>query len=142
MTHSDILETISRIKASARLFILNELIRLGIEDMAPSHGAVLACLVKAGGPVPVTNLVLALKRPKSTITKTTDSLERGGYLSKKPNPADGRSYLVTLTPKGRECYAQFEEIMLRLEQKILGGLSREDGEALIRLLRMVEDNLA
>lgn len=142
MAHADILETVSRIRAAARLFIIDELARQGIEDLAPSHGAVLSYLKEAGGPVPVTNLVVALRRPKSTITKTTDNLERGGYLIKKSNPADGRSYLVALTPQGRQCCGLFEDISQRFEQTLLNGLSEEDRRMFIRLAHEVEARLA
>lgn len=141
MPTSDTLERISRIRTRAQLFIIDELARRGIEDVVPSHGAVLAYLYQNGGAVPVTTLVLALRRPKSTITKTTDSLESGGYLSKTPNPGDGRSYLVELTPRGREFYAVFREISERLEEKLFAGLPDEDRQTFSRLLRALEDNL-
>ncbi|MCH5277825.1 MAG: MarR family transcriptional regulator [Desulfovibrionaceae bacterium] len=137
----DILEQISRIRTRAQLFIIDELARRGIEDVVPSHGAVLAHLYHNRGPVPVTALVVALKRPKSTITKTTDSLESGGYLSKRSNPGDGRSYLVDLTPRGRECYGVFTEISERLEDRLLKGLSQEDRQTFSRLLCALEENL-
>lgn len=141
MPTSDTLERIGRIRTRAQLFIIDELARRGIEDVVPSHGAVLAYLYRNGGPVPVTALVLALKRPKSTITKTTDSLESGGYLSKTPNPGDGRSYLVELTPRGREFYAVFTEISERLEARLFAGLPDEDRQTFSRLLRVLEENL-
>ena len=141
MVGSDTIERVSRIRNRAQFFIIDELARRGIEDVVPSHGAVLALLYEAGRALPVTALVLALKRPKSTITKTTDSLESGGYLSKTPNPEDGRSYLVDLTPKGREFFAVFQEISEQLDERLFRGLSDEDRKTLSRLLRALEDNL-
>lgn len=141
MPTSDTIERISRIRARAQLFIIDELTRRGIEDVVPSHGAVLAHLYQRGGPLPVTALVLALKRPKSTITKTTDSLESGGYLSKTPNPEDGRSYLVELTPRGKEFFAVFQDISERLEERLFAGLPDEDRRTFSRLLRALEENL-
>lgn len=141
MPDIDTLERISRIRTRAQLFIIDELARRGIEDVVPSHGAVLAYLYHNGGPVPVTSLVVALKRPKSTITKTTDSLESGGYLSKRCNPGDGRSYLVELTPRGREFYGIFAEISERLENRLFRGLPCEDRQTFSRLLCALEENL-
>lgn len=141
MACSDTIERISRIRNRSQVFIIDELARRGIEDVVPSHGSVLAYLYEAGMALPVTALVLALKRPKSTITKTTDSLESCGYLSKTPNPEDGRSYLVDLTPKGREFFAVFLEISEQLDQRLFRGLSAEDRQTLARLLRTLEENL-
>ena len=141
MPTSDTLERISHIRTRAQLFIIDELARRGIEDVVPSHGVVLAYLYRNKGPLPVTSLVLALRRPKSTITKTTDSLESGGYLSKTPNPGDGRSYLVELTPRGKEFYSVFMEISERLEERLFTGLSAEDRQTFSRLLRVLEENL-
>ena len=141
MPDTDTLERISRIRTRAQLFIIDELARRGIEDVVPSHGAVLACLYHNRGPMPVTSLVVALKRPKSTITKTTDSLESGGYLSKRSNPGDGRSYLVELTPQGREFHEIFEEISSRLEDRLFKGLPPEDRQTFSRLLCALEENL-
>lgn len=141
MPTGDTLERISRIRTRAQLFIIDELARRGIEDIVPSYGAVLAYLYRNRGPLPVTSLVLALRRPKSTITKTTDSLESGGYLSKTPNPGDGRSYLVELTPRGREFYSVFMDISERLEERLFAGLSAEDRQTFSRLLCVLEENL-
>ena len=127
MPTSDTLERISHIRTRAQLFIIDELARRGIEDVVPSHGVVLAYLYRNKGPLPVTSLVLALRRPKSTITKT--------------NPDDGRSYLVELTPRGKEFYSVFMEISERLEERLFAGLSAEDRQTFSRLLRVLEENL-
>ena len=107
MEYSESVDRLNRILVRAHRIIQGELLRQGIDDLVPSHGAVLEYLNQAGIPQPVTELVVALKRPKSSITKATDCLEHCGYVFKKPNPGDGRSYLVGLTPAGSEVLQRF-----------------------------------
>ena len=98
MEYCDSVDRLNRILVRGHRIIQSELLKLGVDDLVPSHGAVLEHLKAMGMPQPVTELVTALRRPKSSITKATDCLESGGYVFKKPNPGDGRSYLVGLTP--------------------------------------------
>lgn len=137
----DILSRVDSIQASCRHFIVTELLRQGIEDVVPSHGALLAYLYQAGCPVQVMSLVVALRRPKSTITKATDCLEENGYLRKKPNPADGRSYLVELTAAGEAFFAIYHDIVTKLESKAFMGLTADGRHSFTHILGTIESNL-
>lgn len=137
----DILSRMDSIQAACRHFIVTELLRQGIEDVVPSHGALLAYLHQAGCPVQVMSLVVALHRPKSTITKATDCLEESGYLCKKPNPADGRSYLVELTPVGESFFEIYQDIVRKLESKAFTGMEVEDKYMFERIIGSMETNL-
>ena len=63
-----------------------------------------------------------------------DRFERAGLVRRRPNPADRRSVLVSLTDEG---LALIDEAMTRLavvEQELVGGLSARDRDQLARLL--------
>ena len=141
MDYSDSVDRLSRILVRAHRIIQNELLRQGVDDLVPSHGAVLEHLHQAGMPQPVTELVVALKRPKSSITKATDSLEKGGYVFKKPNPGDGRSYLVGLTPAGAEVLKHFRTAYAAMERKLFQSISEERRRACMEILDEMESNL-
>ena len=141
MDYSDSVDRLSRILVRAHRIIQVELLRQGVDDLVPSHGAVLEHLHQAGMPQPVTELVVALKRPKSSITKATDSLEKGGYVFKKPNPGDGRSYLVGLTPSGSAALEQFRRAYAAMEKKLFSSISKERREACMETLDEMESNL-
>ena len=141
MDYSDSVDRLSRILVRAHRIIQNELLRQGVDDLVPSHGAVLEHLHEAGMPQPVTELVVALKRPKSSITKATDSLEKGGYVFKKPNPGDGRSYLVGLTPAGDEVLEQFRKAYAAMEKKLFSAIPEERREVCMQTLDEMESNL-
>ncbi len=141
MEYSDCVDRFNRILVRAHRIIQNELLKRGVDDLVPSHGAVLEYLSQAGMPQPVTELVVALKRPKSSITKATDCLEHGGYVFKKPNPGDGRSYLVGLTPSGSEVLEQFRAVYAILERKLFSSISEERKEECMQTLKDMESNL-
>lgn len=141
MDYSDSIDRFNRILVRAHRMIQNELLRLGVDDLVPSHGAVLEYLDRAGLPQPVTELVVALRRPKSSITKATDCLEQGGYVFKRPNPGDGRSYLVGLTPQGSDVLLQFKKAYAVLEKKLFLNIPEEGRSACMKVLTEMENNL-
>ena len=141
MEYCDSVDRLNRILVRANRIIQNELLKLGVDDLVPSHGAVLEHLKAMGIPQPVTELVTALRRPKSSITKATDCLENGGYVFKKPNPGDGRSYLVGLTPSGMEVLKLFRQAHTTLEKKLFANIAEgRRGECMLFLAEM-EANL-
>lgn len=59
----------------------------------------------------VTDLAEQAQVTKQTAGGLVDELERGGYVSRKPDPADARARLVVLTAKGRRlCAAAAAEV--------------------------------
>lgn len=141
MEYCDSIDRFNRILVRAHRIIQSELLKLGVDDLVPSHGAVLEYLAQAGLPQPVTELVVALRRPKSSITKATDCLESGGYVFKRPNPGDGRSYLVGLTSQGTEVLEQFRKAHAALEKKIYAGISDERQKTCMAVLTEMENNI-
>ena len=141
MEYCDSVDRLNRILVRANRIIQNELLKLGVDDLVPSHGAVLEHLKAMGMPQPVTELVIALRRPKSSITKATDCLESGGYVFKKPNPGDGRSYLVGLTPSGMEVQKLFHQAHAALEKKLFAGVTEERWRDCMLILAEMEANL-
>ncbi|WP_458400572.1 MarR family winged helix-turn-helix transcriptional regulator [Mailhella sp.] len=141
MEYCDSVDRLNRILVRGHRIIQHELLKLGVDDLVPSHGAVLEHLKAMGMPQPVTELVTALRRPKSSITKATDCLENGGYVFKKPNPGDGRSYLVGLTPSGAEVLKLFTQAHVALEKKMYANIPAERVEECMRTLLEIESNL-
>ena len=141
MEYCDSIDRLNRILVRGHRIIQSELLKLGVDDLVPSHGAVLEHLNTMGLPQPVTELVTALRRPKSSITKATDCLENGGYVFKKPNPGDGRSYLVGLTPEGMNVLKLFKLAHAAMEKKLFAGISEERREECMSILTEMEGNL-
>jgi DNA-binding MarR family transcriptional regulator len=54
------------------------------------------------GELPMSKIGERLMVHPTSVTNTVDRLERSGLVSKRPNPADGRGTLASITDKGRE----------------------------------------
>ena len=87
--------------------IIEQLSRALFESKLPpgflvSHFSVLNHLIRVqDGPTPL-RLASAFQVPKTTMTHTLSVLEKHGLVEMRPNPDDGRSKCVWLTPAGRE----------------------------------------
>ena len=76
---------------------------------------------------------------KVTVSRAAVALFERGLITRAPNPADGRSHLLTLTPAGHTLYAQIAPKALELEASIFGQFSAEELAALKDMLRRVAD---
>jgi DNA-binding MarR family transcriptional regulator len=59
----------------------------------------------------------------TTLTGVLDRLERRGYLTRSLDPADRRSFRLTLTASGRAAAAKVRRAVADLEHTALAGLS-------------------
>ena len=86
--------------------IIEQLGRARLEALLPAgliapHFAVLSHLNTRGdGAVPI-DMARAFQVPKTSMTHTLKGLEKEGYIEIRPNPQDGRSKTVWMTPKGQ-----------------------------------------
>ena len=127
MKYSAIFSHASRLRESGNRFILAELEKVGLSDIAPSHGDILVRLLACEA----CNMV---HRTKSTVTALVEKLERNGYVLRIPDPEDSRGVLVRLTDKGRALEPAFEAISNGLQRLITDRLSEEETALLDRLL--------
>lgn len=133
MTYSTIFSHASRLREAGNRFILAELEKAGLSDIAPSHGDILVRLL-ACETCNMSELAKQVRRTKSTVTALVEKLERNGYVLRMPDPADSRGVLVRLTDKGRALEPAFEAISSGLQRLITDRLSKEEAELLDRLL--------
>ena len=61
-----------------------------------------------------------------TLTVMIDRLEQQELLQRRPHQTDRRSYLIALTEKGRELFAEHHQYHQRLTEEITASLSREE----------------
>ena len=70
------------------------------------HFRLLDFLVRAGDGRTPFAIAQAFQVPKTSVTHTLSTLAARGLIEIRPNPADGRSKLVYLTPAGRDLRAR------------------------------------
>ncbi len=141
MNTEGIIAQIARIRESANALIETELRQRSIKGIVPAHGAALVFLFQQKKPVPIKAVVESVRRVKSTVTVTIDTLEKYGYVKKSPCETDRRITYVELTPKGRKLKKDFNEISITLREKIYGNMAKRDREVLIKLLTEIERNI-
>ncbi|WP_037288173.1 MarR family winged helix-turn-helix transcriptional regulator [Saccharibacillus sacchari] len=124
---------ISRINDQAQKLITTELEAQGIEGIVPSHGGVLMFLYQKDG-LSVTELAEAIGRTQPTVTVLVNKLEKLGYVKRVKSQTDQRVTLIALTSKGRELEPIFRSVSARLNEKLYGNLSKDEGLELERLL--------
>lgn len=89
------------------------------------------------GPLTVNAIIEAVLSTGGNITVVVRNLEKRGYVSRSTNPEDGRSFIVVLTDEGRAIIEEVFPRHMRLLDKALIGLSDDDIEIVVGLLRKI-----
>ncbi|SJM50017.1 MarR family winged helix-turn-helix transcriptional regulator [Gulosibacter sp. 10] len=131
------LEIFSRVKRIAKQ--LDQMRRRAFAQagLEPSEFDVLSALRRSGEPFALTpKQLLATNLVSSgTMTNRIDRLVRRGLVTRRNDPADGRSILVRMTPHGIALVDEAIDLLLADEERLLADLPSEDVAALSRGLR-------
>lgn len=76
-----------------------------------------------------------------SITSSIQKMEKAGYLTRHPDPADQRVMRLTLTEKGESCIQGVYAVAEQMEEIMFRGMSREEIMLFRRLLFQIRDNL-
>lgn len=139
METKSIAAIISDTRASINRYLVQELDRLGIKGLAPSHGAIMYYLFN-NEQVTMKDLAKAARRDKSTVTALVAKLAAAGYVQKLGSSEDQRTVYVTLSPEGKALKPVFEEISNRLLERIWQGVDESEQKELVRILKKVRSN--
>jgi DNA-binding MarR family transcriptional regulator len=112
----------------------------------PPEDYPLYVLIGAEGPWTPTGLAARLGMPLSTVIFRVKRIEQRGHAERVPNPDDGRSFLIRLTPKGKRLLDRArpafrdhaEAVEARLGPKRVNALRT----ALVELRQAIDDELA
>lgn len=91
------------------------------------------CLAQSAG-LAAKDISDATGRPQNTVSDGVRKLLRRGLVRRKPNSSDGRSMLLSLSPKGRALYRAMLPRLQDQEERIFGALNRAERKQLDRLL--------
>ncbi len=126
-----------------RLTRLHAHLRQAIERNLAAHGLngssfdILATLRRSGPPHRLSpgDLMATAMVASGTMTNRIDQLEKAGLVERLPNPEDGRSVLVALTPAGLARVEAAVATHVATQNRLLGGLSSDERSALDAALR-------
>ncbi len=87
-------------------------------------------------------LASKLQKDKGQITRLIKELEVQELLTREPNTKDKRSFFLSLTRKGKNCYKTLEKHDIEALQVMMQGLSDEQIAAFIEIANTMAANLA
>lgn len=135
--------TISRVsflRESINKALIEEMNRVGLEGLVPSHGDILSKLFNEGE-LPKSKIADSIKKDKSTVTTLINKLIQHGYVKSRKNPEDSRSILVSLTDKGLALKSEVTVISKNIFERLFIGISDEEREAFRATLNKMIDNM-
>jgi DNA-binding MarR family transcriptional regulator len=138
----------------ARVSRLGRIFDRRVEEVYTKYGlnqsqfGVLAALRRAGPPycLSPTELYNSLLVTSGAMTNRLERLALSGYIERIPDPKDGRSMLVALTPAGKRLIERVVRPHYENEHRLLAPLSPEErtqlADLLKRLLLELEDDVS
>lgn len=104
----------------------------GYADVTRAYGPVFDALDPAGSRI--TEMAARARVTKQAMGELCASLERRGYVQRRPDPSDGRAKLVTLTARGEAMVAVARGAVETLHGQWTRHLGSADADALRRAL--------
>ncbi len=88
-----------------------------------------------------TELAQRLRVTPATITRMLQRMEKAGFVTRRPDPADQRLSRVYLTDAGRAVQAEIRQVLRTMEEDEFSGFTEEERAEMRRLLLRLRDNL-
>lgn len=126
---------------AAKLSKANMDARVSRYDVTPAQTHVLLYLQQHGERVPQHELAEFLRVKPSTVNGVLDRMEEKGLVRRSVSGSDARRRFITLTEKGAEQQALFQQSFLDVEAAMVRGFTQEERETLCALLDRVIQNL-
>lgn len=133
------LALISAIRDRANRFLTERMAQHGLHGLVTSHGNILYNLF-IHKELSMKDLSQVTGKDKSTVTALVNKLLDLGYVTRKRDPEDQRSFCVSLTPKGEAMEKVFFQISEDLMATMYKGISEEERRQLVAILRRIKDN--
>jgi MarR family transcriptional regulator, transcriptional regulator for hemolysin len=77
---------------------------------------------------------------RSTMVSLIDQLESASLAKRRPSATDRRAREIAITPKGRRLLQRARRMISETEDEVLAGLSADERNELVRLLRRALDS--
>lgn len=90
------------------------------------------------GELTVGALIESVLSTSGNMTVVIRNLEQHGLVCRKPNPADGRSFLVCLTDRGEALIAKVFTAHMALVAESLGPITPQERDTVIEILRKLQ----
>lgn len=105
-------------------------------------GGLVLGILRDHGTMPPSEIGERLQVTRATVTGVVDSLERRGFVRRRPHPVDRRSVLVEITPEGMAVLQELRVLVHRQERAWMSVVSRDELRVYIDLLHRIQDSVA
>jgi MarR family transcriptional regulator for hemolysin len=122
---------------SARQIINKDLRPLGLSS---AEGNILLHLFTRGMEMGQEQLVEQLDVSKPAISRTLNSLETKGYVTRRRDPDDNRAHRVQLTDKALEIGSAVEQVYNHVYTLAVQGISQEEVDYFVNLFSRMSEN--
>ncbi|UFT99349.1 MarR family transcriptional regulator [Radiobacillus kanasensis] len=139
METRDAISLLSKIRDKVNRFIISEMEKSGIDDIATSHGDIFYALFNESR-LTMAEISNKIHKDKSTVTALVEKLVRLGYVTKERDTNDARIVYVNLTDKGRELEPNFESISNKLLNVFYSNISEKEQKDLLIILKKIYGN--
>jgi MarR family transcriptional regulator for hemolysin len=109
-------------------------------NLSSAEGNILLHLLTQGQEMQQEQLVEQLDVSKPAVSRTLDSLETKGFITRQPDPDDGRAHRVCMTDKARAIGPTVEQAYNQIYGFAMQGISQEELAEFIRLLGRISEN--
>ncbi|EMH4347201.1 transcriptional regulator SlyA [Klebsiella pneumoniae] len=90
---------------------------------------------------PEQSLAKAIGIEQPSLVRTLDQLEEKGLISRQTCASDRRAKRIKLTEKAEPLINEMEEVIGKTRDEILSGVSKQEVETLLHLIRKLEQNI-
>lgn len=84
---------------------------------------------------------IGIEQPSLVRARTLDQLEEKGLISRQTCASDRRAKRIKLTEKAEPLINEMEEVIGKTRDEILSGVSKQEVETLLHLIRKLEQNI-
>ena len=130
---------VAELRDNAYEHVSRELKRLGMSELAPSHGAILITLYREKQ-LSLKELCERINKKKSSTTELVGKLIRLGYVEKTGSTEDQRVKLIRLTRKSLSHKQDFRELSDNVNSLLYKNFSEAEQEQLAFLLNKALSN--
>lgn len=110
-------------------------------DMTLPRFEVLSALDRVADGLTMSELSHWLMVSKGNVTGIAERLSEDGFIRREPTPTDRRSFVVTLTEKGRRTYKEMELEYESLLDKLFNDMTPDDSDMFTGLLAKVKESV-
>ena len=124
------------------LWLVDHLISGALDDVLAGAGRLSGddfgfySLLRRFGPATPTQVVRWTAMRPTTVSTLVRRLQQRGHVEQRPNPADGRSRLLVLTPAGEEVHAHTAEAFFAATRTLAAALGSDEPRQRAALQRL------